>query len=71
VYAGSQSWPDLVGFAKPQLVQYWPPPAESAQIVKARILAINSANSAWLPIGKEPLPFPKPDQKVPAEIPPE
>jgi hypothetical protein len=54
-----------------QLVQYWTPPAESAQIVKARILAINSANPALIPLAKEPLPFPKPDQKLPAEKLPE
>jgi hypothetical protein len=46
-------------------VQYVTPPAESAQIVKERILAINAGNPALLPPAKEPLPFPKPDQKAP------
>jgi hypothetical protein len=50
-----------------QQVQYWTSPAESAQIVKERIRAINSANPALLPLGKEPLPFPKPDSKRSAE----
>lgn len=48
-----------------QQVQYWTPPAESARIVKERIQAINAANPAMIPPGKEPLPFPKPDKKEP------
>ena len=44
-------------------VQYTTPPAESALIVKERILAINSANPALIPPPKEPLPFPTPDKK--------
>ncbi|HWG42588.1 MAG TPA: hypothetical protein VN688_07360 [Gemmataceae bacterium] len=63
-------WPNY--FAGPpytsyQQVQYFTSPAESAQIVKERILAINSANPALLPLAKEPLPFPKPDPKKPAD----
>jgi hypothetical protein len=47
--------------------QYWTPPAESARIVKERILAINAANPAMLPPEKEPLPFPKADAQGPAK----
>ncbi len=58
-------WPQYFGppHTDYQVVQYWTPPAESAQIVKERILAINAANPAMLPPAKEPLPFPKPDSK--------
>jgi hypothetical protein len=46
-----------------QLCHYWTPPAVSAQIVRERILAINSQNPALLPPAKEPLPLPKLDKK--------
>ncbi len=52
-------------------VQYWTPPAESAQIVKERILAINAGNPALLPFAKEPLPFPKQNGKKPVDKLPE
>jgi hypothetical protein len=42
-----------------QVVQYVTPPAETALIVRERILAINAANPALLTMPKEPLPFPK------------
>lgn len=42
-----------------QVVQYVMPPAETAAMVKERILAINAGNPALLPTTKEPLPFPK------------
>jgi hypothetical protein len=60
-------WPNYFGppYTSYQLCQYWTPPAESARIVKERILAINAANPAMLPPEKEPLPFPKPDEKEP------
>jgi hypothetical protein len=62
-------WPNYFGppHTSYQLVQYWTPPDVSAQNVKARILAINSANPALLPPPKEPLPFPKSDKKPPVE----
>lgn len=51
-------------------VQYVTPPAESALIVKERILAINSVNPALIPPPKEPLPFPTPDKKAtPTKLP--
>lgn len=49
------------------IIQYTTPPAESALIVKERILAINMGNPALLPMPKEPLPYPKPDVKVTPE----
>ncbi len=60
-------WPNYFGppHTSYQLCQYWTPPAESAQIVKDRILSINAANPAMLPLEKEPLPFPKADKKEP------
>lgn len=42
-----------------QVVQYVTPPAETAAMVKERILAVNAGNPALLPMPKEPLPFPK------------
>jgi hypothetical protein len=42
-----------------QVVQYVTPPEVTAAMVKDRILAINAANPALLPMAKEPLPFPK------------
>ncbi|HTU90502.1 MAG TPA: hypothetical protein VMF69_10545 [Gemmataceae bacterium] len=48
-----------------QVVQYITPPAESAEIIKQRIFAINAGNPALLFAPKEPLPAPKPD-KLPA-----
>ena len=42
-----------------QVVQYVTSPADSAAIVKERILAINAGNPALLPMPKEPLPFPQ------------
>jgi hypothetical protein len=51
-------------------VQYVTPPAESALIVKERILAINSTNPALIPPAKEPLPFPDRDKKeLPGKLP--
>lgn len=53
-----------------QVVQYVTPPAESALIVRERILAINAANPALLTMPKEPLPYPKSDKKdAPARLP--
>lgn len=43
------------------VVQYVTPPAESALIVKERILAINAGSAALLPLPNEPLPYPKPN----------
>jgi hypothetical protein len=60
-----------------QAVQYIAPPAETALMVKERILAINSANPALLPppsapkpFPKEPLPFPKEKQPEKGKEPP-
>src|SRR5262249_58564363 len=50
-----------------QVVQYVTPPAESAAIVKARIIAINAANPALLPPPSEPLPPPKQTTLPPAK----
>jgi hypothetical protein len=47
------------------VVQYVTPPAETALIVKERILAINAANPVLLALPKEPLPYPKPDALPP------
>ena len=58
-------WPQYFGppYSDYQVVQYVTPPAESAAIVKERIIAINLGNPALLPLAKEPLPYPKPDAK--------
>jgi hypothetical protein len=45
------------------IVQYITPPEASALIVKERIIAINAANPALLPLPKEPLPYPQPNGK--------
>jgi hypothetical protein len=51
-----------------QVVQYVTPPAESAAIVKARIIAINAGNPALLPPPPgEPLPPPKQTTLPPAK----
>ncbi len=67
-------WPNYFGppYTDYQVVQYVTPPAVSAQVVKERIAAINAGNPALLPLVKEPLPFPKPDGRLPAadELPP-
>jgi hypothetical protein len=67
-------WPNYFGppYSDYQVVQYVTPPAVSAEVVKERIAAINAANPALLPLGKEPLPFPKPDGRLPSpdEVPP-
>lgn len=64
-------WPQYFGppYTDYLVVQYVTPPAESALIVKQRILAINAGNPALLPLGngplppvKEPLPAPKKDE---------
>ena len=49
------------------VVQYTTPPAETAAIVKQRILAVNAANPALLPPSKESLPSPKPDNLPPPQ----
>ncbi len=69
-YAPVPYWyPNYFGppYTSYQLCQYHTPPDISAQNVKARIMAINSANPALLPPPKEPLPFPKSDTKPPVE----
>lgn len=69
-YAPVPYWfPNYFGpaYTSYQLVQYHTPPDISAQIAKARIIAINAANPALLPPAKEPLPFPKSDKKPPVE----
>jgi hypothetical protein len=48
------------------VVQYGMPPAETAAIVKQRILAIKAANPALLPAPKELIPPPRP-----ANLPPQ
>ena len=54
-------WPQYFGppYTDYLVVQYVTPPAESALIVKQRILAINAGNPALLPLTNEPLPRPK------------
>lgn len=47
--------------------QYVTPPAETAAIVKQRILAINAVNPALLPAPKPTLPSPKPDNLPPPQ----
>ena len=67
-YAPYPIWsPKYIGapYTDYQVVQYVTPPAESAAIVKQRIMAINAANPALLPPSIEPLPSVKPD-KLPA-----
>lgn len=61
-------WPQYFGppYTDYLVIQYITPPAESAQIVKERILAINAGNPALLPLQKEPLPLPKKDQMLPS-----
>lgn len=48
-----------------QVVQYVTPPAETAAIVKERILAINAGNPALPLPPKESLPYPKEKTKKP------
>jgi hypothetical protein len=61
-------WPQYFGPPHTDylVVQYVTPPAESALIVKERILAINAGNPALLPAPKEPLPAPKKDELPPS-----
>lgn len=61
-------WPKYFGppYTDYLVVQYVTPPAESALIVKERILAINAGNPALLTMPKEPLPPPKKDELPPA-----
>jgi hypothetical protein len=69
-YAPVPYWfPNYFGpaYTSYQLVQYTTPPDISAQVVRARIIAINAANPALLPPPREPLPFPKSDTKPPPE----
>jgi hypothetical protein len=49
------------------VVQYVTPPAETAVIVKQRILAVNAANPVLLPAPKEPLPSPRPTDLPPPQ----
>jgi len=60
-------WPQYFGppYSDYQVVQYVVSPAETAAIVKERILAINAGNPALLPLAKEPLPHPKVDEPSP------
>lgn len=60
-------WPQYFGppYTDYLVVQYVTPPAESALIVKERILAINAGNPALLSMPKEPLPAPKKDELPP------
>ncbi|HTU22282.1 MAG TPA: hypothetical protein VMG10_29860 [Gemmataceae bacterium] len=62
-------WPQYFGppYTDYLVVQYVTPPAETAAIVKQRILAINAGNPALLPLApeKEPLPHPKVDEPQP------
>lgn len=64
-------WPQYFGppYTDYLVVQYVSPPAETALLVKQRILAINAGNPALLPLTngslppvKEPLPPPKRDE---------
>ncbi len=57
-------WPQYFGppYSDYQVVQYVTSPAESAAIVRERILAINAGNPALLTLPKEPLPYPKADK---------
>jgi hypothetical protein len=69
-------WPQYFGppYTDYLVVQYVTPPAESALIVKERILAINAGNPALMPLPKEPLPVPVPKEPLPKpkkdELPP-
>ena len=58
-------WPQYFGppYTDYLAVQYIASPAETALMVKERILAINGANPVLLPFSKEPLPFPKDDKE--------
>lgn len=62
-------WPQYFGppYSDYQVVHYVTPPAETALIVRERILAINAGNPALLLMPKEPLPHPKPDDLPSAE----
>ena len=62
-------WPRYFGppYTDYQVVQYALPPAETALMVKERILAINAGNPALLPLAKEPLPHPKADKLPPPD----
>lgn len=67
-------WPNYFAYGPRQtpyqVVQYHTSPAESAQLVKARILAINSENPALLPFAPEPLPAPQAGKKqTPTKLP--
>lgn len=65
-------WPQYFGppYTDYQVVQYVASPAESAAIIRERILAINAGNPALLPLPKEPLPYPKTDkEKTPERLP--
>lgn len=67
-------WPNYFAYGPGgtpyQVVQYNTSPAESAQLVKARILAINSENPAVLPHAPEPLPLPQSDKRqTPTKLP--
>lgn len=65
-------WPNYFGppYSDYQVVHYVGSPAETALLVKERILAINAGNPALLPLPKEPLPFPKADKnKTPDRLP--
>lgn len=67
-YAPYPIWfPKYIGtpYTDYQVVQYVTSPAESAAIVKQRIMAINAGNPALLPAPAESLPSVKPD-KLPA-----
>lgn len=64
-------WPQYFGPPHTDylVTQYVTPPAESAAVVKERIIAINAGNPALLPaptIPKEPLPYPKVNDLPPA-----